>query len=327
VKYWTIADEPHDALKMNSWMRDCWSSAAEYSQWYKAGYRAIKSIDAEAQVILNAHESFAADVLEYIPASEIDVFSDNAYHVPQILERFSKLAAGRGIRRLWAQGVGVSSVSYYRDHLLREESAGLPDEHWMDNNRILAQAVIQTLGMGFERLFHYTASYVGNTNYYSLFEADSGLKPVGIQFGALIWLLDGIKTAREIKNGPPGEPLKMYRFDRKDGYTVFAMWASESRRWRLRLQNPDAQGVNLYDSYANYLPAGRSQQRIEFDMGASPVFLKIKTAHAHDLEHALRSLSVVQKRLVRHDAVSSSPGQRSLMSAVAAMQRTRSPMR
>jgi hypothetical protein len=292
VKYWTIGDEVHHGSEKNSWMSPCWTSASEYAAWHQAGYRAIKKVDPDAKVIFNTLDDFASKTFEYLPPRQVDILAANAYHSPILLKRMKQVAVRHGITTLWAPGIAVDNLPFYRE-LLPIESRGVAvGDYWRNKNRELVKSVIQTFALGFERLFHYTATYVGNTNYPSLFEADSGLKPIGAQFGALIWLLDGFESSREVVLDRLEQSIRLFRFDRRDHMTVFAFWALASDRQVARFTKVSGTDIVLYDNFANVLPFGFADHKSEMVFGKEPVFLIVPSRNAESVERALRSMTL-----------------------------------
>lgn len=289
VKFWTIGDEVHDLRKTSSKI-NCWGSPAEYAIWHAVGYETIKAVDPTANVIFNARAEFARDVFKSIPASMVDVLAVNAYHLPPWLKSMKAVAEKYAIKRMWAPGIAVQNSSYYRSHNGINVRKKIYDNYWRDRSRELAIDVVTTLGLGYEKLFHYSATYVGNTNDYSLFEADSGLKPVGAQFGALAWLLDGVEQASQLDMVLVGRGLQAYRIDRRDGQTVFALWGAAAPDQQLVLRETGIPEV--YDAFANSLPVRQQDSNLYIPMGRDPVFLKVPRQRADALQRVLENLSL-----------------------------------
>jgi hypothetical protein len=297
VRYWTIGDEVHGAREQKSYLRRCWTSAAEYAAWHQAGFQTIREVDPQAQVILNTRDDFAREIFRTLDPSMVDVLAMNGYHAPELLARMREVAVANGLRRLWAPGVAVVSEPLYRAHIPAHRLPRVGAGHWRERNRQLTQRVVETLGLGYERLFHYTGTFVGNTNYFSLFEADSGLKTVGAQFGALIWLLDGLREGSEIKVGGIEPAMRAFRFDRDDSRSVFAIWARASEEQRLTFSTESATDITAFDSFANPLRVERREQAFEIAFGADPIFLATGTGSAAGLERSLASARLVTAAL------------------------------
>lgn len=293
VKYWTISDEFQN--------KRCWKKRREdYAKWHSAGYEAIKRTDPDAKVILNTSPRFVIvrRLFDTVSSNTVDILAANFYHLPAHgLREMKDLAAANGIYRIWAPGVGRLSQSFYRSHIPGAKRARYGTTYWHGVNVKTVKSVVRTLDIGIERLFHYTASYVGNTNKYSIFDDDSGLKPIGAQFAALIWLLDGIRTAKHLKTVYRENILSVSRFDRKDNRTVFAIWGRPSEKQRLTLRNLAGEDFVLYDQYANSLPLERRGRDVDVIFGRDPVFLVVPGHQGAATERALLSTRLYLDKL------------------------------
>lgn len=297
VKYWTIGDEVQHRRK-------CWNGPEDYAKWHSAGYEAIKRADPNAKVILNSTPRFVAPLFETLSPKTVDILAANYYHVPgKVLRAMKDLGTANGINRIWAPGVGGRSASFYRSHIPGRKRAEFANTYWHRYNVATVKSVVRTLDIGIERLFHYTASYVGNTNGYSIFDDDSGLKPIGAQFGALIWLLDGIRAAKHLKPMYRENILSVARIDRKDNRSVFAIWGPPSRKQRLTLRNLAGKGFVLYDQYANPLPLERRGREVDVVFGRDPVFLIVPGNRGAATERALLSTRLYVDKLPDADRV------------------------
>ena len=305
VTYWIVGDEVADVRK-KSYKRRCWESAAEYAVWHRAGYDAIKAVDPNATVILNAWPGFLKPLFETLDPKTVDVLSANGYHVPEpFLVRFNREAKPYDFKRKWAPGIGFWSESYYRRHALPRKLATYRDDMWRKPNREALRGVVKTIGLGYERILNYTATYVGNTNNYTLFEADSGLRPIGAQFAALTWLLDGYRAAREIETPLRERRLRVHRVDRRDGKTVFAIWAGTLRdqRLSLRIGASDAAAAVLYDNFTNRLPVRSTRAGMELRFGEEAVFLLVDAARADAFTAAFKTARYAVGALPKADAM------------------------
>lgn len=302
VKYWTISDEAEvderdtRELRDSADKRNYWRNAREYAEWHKAGFRAIKAADPGAKVILNASPEFAEKVLKVLPAGYVDVLATNAYMIPAHIEKIRALGQAYGINEIWAPGVGPSSFSYYEDHLSAQQRASLANTYWSDQSRQVAINVIDTLSHGARRLLHYTGTYVGNTNEYSLFEADSGLKPLGSVFGGLIWLLDGSDSASEMTTSSIEKQTKIFRFWRKDGNVVFAIYREPSVP-DMEMVLPDNEEIHAYDYFGNSLPVRHASGKWKVAISSDPVFVIAPRSHASLTGKQLGSVSMLLKGL------------------------------
>lgn len=307
VKYWTVSDEAEvderDARPVTPIdKRNLWANAAEYAEWHRAGFEAVKAADPEAKVVLNALPEFAREVLRALPAGYVDILGTNSYHIPHRVREMKALADEHGIPEVWAPGIAVISRPYYEEHLTETDRQRLEPGHWRDRVRKLAVNVIETFAYGATRLFHYTGTHVGNTDIYSLFEADSGLKPIGAQFGALIWLLDGFRSAREVSVRSIERPVRIYRFDRHDGQVVFPIYREpdvETMRIRLgKFSDQDKESV-VYDHFANSITPDHTAAGLEIQTGRYPVFIMTSLSRADEVEQRLRGVSVRLDELPR----------------------------
>ncbi|MEW6330038.1 MAG: hypothetical protein AB1560_01120 [Pseudomonadota bacterium] len=310
VKYWTVGDEVHAKT-------GCWANPAEYAAWHVAAHATIKSVDPGARVIMNSSSTFAADLLNVLPGSNVDILAGNFYHMPVEILRMQRIAQANQMQRLWAPGVGASVLPYYQEHLSADQKSRVTGSYWNAQADELTKSVVRTFAYGAERLLHYTATFVGNTNNYSLFEADSGLKPNGAQFGALITLLDGFVRAREVPARAGENVLSVYRFDRRDGTTVFPVWSDIAAAQVLTIADGGRpETVIVYDRFMNALPVKSGAGRLSFDAGRHPVFIVVPGYLGDFFETALGSVSnfveavpagessIVKERYARVDGIS-----------------------
>lgn len=288
VKYWTIGDEVWD-LRKKSYKRKCWNSAAEYADWHRSGHRAIKSVDPSAQVVLNGWPGFNADLFKVLDPVTVDIGGVNAFHLPdRYLPQARREFDAAGIKKRWAPGIGFGIETFYRRIIAKHRLKNVNDDHWRALNIRLTKAVVRTFALGFDRFYQYTATYVGNTNKYSWFEADSGLKPTGTQFAALAWLLDGFESAAEVATGQRERRWSANRINRKDGKTIFVLWGNGSADQSVRLELASNEGMVLYDHFTNPLPIAAKQSGVDLKFGREPIFLEVPRALAARVENAMR---------------------------------------
>lgn len=288
VKYWTIGDEVWD-LRKKSYKRKCWNTAAEYADWHRSGHRAIKSVDPSAKVVLNGWPGFNADLFKALDPATVDIGGVNAFHLPdRYLPRARREFDAAGVKERWAPGIGFGIETFYRRLIAKHRLKNVHDDSWRALNIKLTKAIVRTFAQGFNRFYQYTATYVGNTNKYSWFEADSGLKPTGTQFAALAWFLDGFERAAEVPTGQRERRWSAHRVDRKDGKTVFVLWGNESKNQSLRLKLASVEGIVFYDHLTNPLPFAVKNAAVDLNFGREPVFLEAPRALAAGVETAIR---------------------------------------
>lgn len=292
VRYWTISDEAQS--------KNCWASPREYALWHRAGYEAIKETDPKAKVVFNTSAEYAEQVFKVLSPQYVDILAGNFYHMPTGIERLQELAARYGGKEIWAPGVGEWMLPYYEQHLSREQRKSLTGDYWTAIVTRLVKNVVETFAFGSNRLFHYTATYVGNTNNFSLFEADSSLKPNGAQFAALIWLIDGFSEARPlaVPGFPQNPTIAAYRIDRLDGISVFAFWSLQPSVNKIELLNiTSTTGLQLYDQFANSIPITKTSTSLKLEANAAPLFLVVPQRLANTTEGSLgRALSAPVSR-------------------------------
>lgn len=293
VKHWTIDDEVHDA-------EPCWSSPAEYALWHKAGAEAIKRRVPDAKIIFNTYAGVAEAVFAEMDPRFVDILATNYMHLPGgKLSALRQVGIKHGIKEFWAPGVGFTSRPFYLRYWLQRQRAQHPDAsmYWKKGSDLLLKSIIRTFAHGYKRILHYTATYVGNTNAFSLFESDSALKPNGVQFASLIWLIDGFRQARPIVSRFKSTSLLFFRFDRIDGQTVFVLWDKAGGVRRLLLEDVSAKGVALYDQYANRLPLESTANGIALKAGRAPMFVMAPSSRAGRFERALVAAPIVRLTL------------------------------
>lgn len=286
VRYWTISDEVHEASSSGDLRyQDCWRDVAGYLPWHRAGAAALRSVDPGLRIILNAEPTWARPILDALPPGTVDVLADNSWNAgPDRLKQTAELARRHHIAEVWAPGVGITTPSWYADNRkTRQQDPAL----WSERNRQLTEAVVGSLAQGVRRLFHYTGSYVGNTDPYSLFEADSSLRPIATQFASLIWLIDGSTAARPVDTGLREPTRRVYRIDRADGMSVFPVFGTAGTGQALVLSGLVAGDVIPFDHFANELSARVSANgTLEVPFGRDPVFLRVPRPAAERVERA-----------------------------------------
>lgn len=288
VKHWTIGDEVGDRRK-KSYKRKCWDTAAEYADWHRSGHAAIKSVDPSAKVILNGWPGFNADLFKTLDPSTVDIGGVNAFHLPdRYLPQTRREFDAAGIKERWAPGIGFGIETFYRRLIVKHRLKNVNDDSWRALNIQITKAIVRTFALGFDRFYQYTATYVGNTNKYSWFEADSGLKPSGTQFAALAWFLDGFDRAAEVSTGQRERRWSAHRVDRKDGKTIFVFWGNASPDQSVRLALASVDGLVLYDHFTNPLPVTAAKAGVDLKFGREPVFLEVPRTRAAGVETAIQ---------------------------------------
>jgi hypothetical protein len=291
VRYWTISDEAHHK-------KACWSDASGYARWHQKGHDAIKAVDPGAKILMNADAKFGEEALRTLPPDQVDVLAGNYYHVPDAVRHLRDVARRHDVRHVWVPGIGEWTPSFYPELALSIRRGPVTRDYWPGVLQRLSRGVVQSFAHGAERLFHYTATYVGNTNNYSLFDTDSGLKPTGAQFGALIWLLDGFTGATEIMVDGVEKSLYAYRVDRRDGNVIYAVWGLSSPRQEVVLSGLDAGGkAILYDHFANEAPLTQRGRQVSFNLDHQPVFLQLPQRLAPLADKAFRTASLRLREL------------------------------
>lgn len=252
IRYFNLADEIHNKIPGSHMIGSgpaMWKNAEEYAAWHKVVYAAAKRGNPDSQVVLNTEPgAFGPDHLfRYMSPKEVDILAANYYPYPKHIKYLKQSADSAGIATLWAPGVAINTwPTYFRNKRPMNAGWGRQLEH-------IVKTLVQTFANGAQVFFHYTASYVGNTNVYSIYEHDSSLETGGAQFAALAWLVDGFKEARAVPM-VRSTKLETYRFDRRDGKTVFALWSTlKGEDQKLEFKDPVA-GARLYDRWTNELP-------------------------------------------------------------------------
>jgi hypothetical protein len=301
IRHFTFADEIHNKVPghfMVGKREATWSNAEEYAEWHRAAYAAAKRANPDAQIVLNTQLGpFGPDqILRYLSPKTIDVLAGNYYPYPDAVRTFKRAAESAGIRSVWAPGVAINTWPiYFRfDRPISPRSAR---EH-----ETMARKLVRSFANGADVFFHYTATYVGNTNVYSVFEHDSSLENGGAQFAALAWLVDGFKQVRSLPMAR-ANLIEAYRFDRRDGKSVFALWSKlESESQSLSFHQP-LQGVEVYDRWTAPQESGGKGGLTTLALGDQTRFLVVPSAEADRVEQALGLARFHAAALPRADEV------------------------
>ena len=301
IRYFTFADEIHNKVPGNKMLgkrEATWSNPEEYAEWHRIAYEAAKRANPDAQIVLNTQlGKFGPDeIFRYLSPKTVDVLAGNYYPYPNAVETMKGAADRAGIRHVWAPGVAINTWPLY----FRSERPMSPGTARYHEN--MARKLIRSFANGAEVFFHYTASYVGNTNVYSVFEHDSSLETGGGQFAALAWLLDGFKEVRRLPMGRAGL-VEAYRFDRRDGKSTFALWSKlDSDGQKLVFQHPIA-GVEIFDRWTTRVAGGGKEpvQSLSFDDESR--FIVVPTADADEVERSLGLARFKAAELPRADKV------------------------
>jgi hypothetical protein len=290
VKYFTVTDEIHNKVAGNDMLgrrKPSWNTPEEYAEWHAGACLAAKEANPDSRVILNSGYDFGSRVLRTLDPGCVDILAGNYYADPGTIGSIRQLADSKGIRRVWAPGVAVLADSLY--------ARGTSGDRLREACDRLVKSAVRTFSNGADVLFHYTATYVGNTNGHSLFEHDSALKANGVQFGALAWLLDGFSRVRRIAS-PRLDRVEIHRFSRKDGKEVFAVWSNDpgeeqylSFPWRNG-------GPAAYDQWTNALEYNIAEGKATLPAGR-PIFLVASREEAEGLENALVKATVAARGL------------------------------
>ena len=114
----------------------------------------------------------------------------------------------------------------------------------------------------------------------------SSLKTGGVQFAALAWLLDGFKQVRRITMARASR-IEAYRFDRRDGKTVFALWSGlDSGRQRLTFHEP-LKDAEVYDRRTTSLSRRRQGGLTTLSSATRTVSSSCRRKKADKIEQAL----------------------------------------
>lgn len=290
VRYWTIADE------VSTQNGDCWRDLNEYAQWHAAGVEALRSVDPGFKVILNSNGDFSRTLLTQMAPGSVDVVADNTWHLlSRNLGPSAILAAEKGLP-LWSPGVGIAVEPWYPRHRGNRDNAD-SDARWANANRDLTVALLRAFGMGTVRIFQYDGVHPGNTDRWSLFEADSTLRPTGARFASLIWLLDDTLTVEVVDLKRFGKKFEVYRFDRRDGYTVFALIDASGAGHEVLVPTVAGMSPMLFDADANQRAPSIKLGRYSLGELGEPVFVVVATSGADRFEESLSKLSTRLERL------------------------------
>jgi len=285
IRYFNLADEIHNKIPGSHMLGSreaMWKNPEEYAAWHKVGYAAAKRGNPDSQVVLNTEPgAFGPDHLfRYLSPKEVDILAANYYPYPKQIKYLKQSADSAGVSTLWAPGVAINTwPTYFRNK--RPMNDG-----WAWQLENIVKKLVQTFANGAQVFFHYTASYVGNTNVYSIYEHDSSLETGGAQFAALAWLVDGFKAARAVPMVRSSK-LETYRFDRRDGKTVFVLWSTlTGEDQKLEFKDP-IKGAQLYDRWTNELPVAGKGGLEALALSDGVRFIILPSANADAAEHTL----------------------------------------
>jgi hypothetical protein len=197
VRYFTFADELHNKVPGSTmlWKTPAtWSNPEEYAKWHAAAYVAAKRANKDSKIVLNTEPgAFGPDKLfRHLSPKMVDILAANYYPYPREVRTLKKEADRVGIPTFWAPGVAINTWPLYFRY---ERPLNAGSAQYLEN---LNKTLVRTFANGADVFFHYSATYVGNTNVYSIFEHDSSLETGGAQFAALAWLVDGFKQVRRV---------------------------------------------------------------------------------------------------------------------------------
>lgn len=285
IRYFNFADEIHNKVPGSHMLgrrAATWKNAKEYAAWHEVAYAAAKRGNPDSVIVLNTEPGgYGPDhMFKYLSPKSVDILAANYYPYPDRIKYLKRSADSAGVSTLWAPGVAINTwPTYFRNKRPMNEGSG----RYLDR---LARTLIQTFANGADVFFHYDATYVGNTNVYSIYEHDSSLETGGAQFAALAWLIDGFKQARKVPM-VRSTKLDTYRFDRRDGNTVFAIWSTlEGDGQKLTFKAP-LTGVRLYDRWTNEISTGSGEGLEKLALGAGVRFLIVPSAQADSIERTL----------------------------------------
>ena len=285
VRYFNPADEIHNKVPGSHMIgggKAAWSSPKEYAAFHKAAYAAAKRGNPDAKVVLNTDTGgYGPDHLfQYMSPKTVDVLAGNYYPYPDEVRKLKRSADKVGISTVWAPGVAINTWPvYFRryNHPLNVGSAKYLET--------MTRKIIRSFANGAQVIFHYTGTYVGNTNVYSVLEHDSSLETGGAVFASLAWLLDGFKGAHDVPMVRASR-VEAYRFDRRDGNSVFAVWSKLDFPAQSLVFKTAVSDVHVYDHWTNEkkLPAN-GLTAVAFDEQSR--FFVVPTAAADAFEKSL----------------------------------------
>ncbi len=279
-----LADEIHNKVPgshMIGRAKAAWSSPKGYAELHRAAYAAAKRGNPDAQVVLNTDVGgYSPDHLfRYMSPKTVDVLAGNYYPYPKEVRILKKAADKVGIPTVWAPGVAINTWPLYfrRYRPLNAESG-----RYLET---MARKIIRSFANGAQVIFHYTGTYVGNTNVYSVLEHDSSLETGGAVFASLAWLLDGFKAAHDVPMVRASR-VEAYRFDRRDGNSVFAVWSKLDFPAQSLVFKTAVTDVRVYDHWTTEQPVP-AKGLTALPLGEQSRFLVVPTAAADALEKSL----------------------------------------
>ena len=303
VRYFTFADELHNKIPGSHMLGSraaTWANPEEYAKWHAVAFAAAKRANKDSRIVLNTEPGgFGPDKLfRYLSPKMVDVLAANYYPYPNTVRDLKKVATNAGISSFWAPGVAINTWPlYYRYE--RPLSPG--SAQYLEN---LSKTLVRTFANGADVFFHYSATYVGNTNVYSIFEHDSSLETGGAQFASLAWLLDGFKQSRRVPMARAGR-IETYRFDRRDGRTVFALWSQlQSAKQRLIFKQP-IRNVEIFDRMTTLVAQSGKEGLSALPLGEESRFLVVPTAEADQVGAAIAMAGFHAAELPKADKVES----------------------
>ena len=285
IEHFTFADEIHNKVPGSHMLgkrRATWGSPKEYADWHRAAHTAARKANPDAKIVLNTQlGAFGPDHLfRYLSPDTIDILAGNYYPYPKSVRTLKRSADAAGIATVWAPGVAINTWPVY---FLEGRPLNTESGRYLET---MIRKIIRTFANGATVFFHYTGTYVGNTNVYSVFEHDSSLEAGGAQMGALAWLVDGFEQVRRVPVVRSSQ-IEAYRFDRRDGNSVFAVWSRLNSPDQSLIFKQEVEGTRVFDRRTTEISPSPDGSLDGLSVGEETRFVMVPTHDADTFERAL----------------------------------------
>jgi hypothetical protein len=286
IEHFTFTDEIHNKVPGSHMLgkrRATWSTPKEYAAWHRAAHAAARRANPDAKIVLNTQlGAFGPNQLfRYLSPETIDILAGNYYPYPRSVHMLKRSANAAGISTVWAPGVAINTWPVY---FLEGRPLNAASGRYLES---MLRKIIRTFANGATVFFHYTGTYVGNTNVYSVFEHDSSLEAGGAQMGALAWLVDGFEKVRRVPVVRSSQ-VEAYRFDRRDGISVFAVWSRLKSPAQSLIFKQEVEGARVFDRRTTEIPSPSEGTLDSLFLGEESRFVMVPTPDADAFERALR---------------------------------------
>ncbi len=294
IHHWEIWTDPYGA---GFWR----GTPEEYARLAKVAAQETRKADPKAVIVAPSaypnSEQWIERALAAGATSGVDRFSYHGYGllVPKGYRRVTEWAAFGGRSQplaIWNTETGVTSGTFYRhlpDKFVDPYTLWIAPIPYDQATEQCAKLFVLALAGGAERYFHYWDVYeetlLPRLSAMSIFEYDTGLRPMGVAYAVAISFLDGTRGKGWLEL--PNQILASLLAD--DQRMIAVLWRTAGRRAK-RIAIPlEPSLVDARDLMGNRVALPMRDGGFELSVGGEPLYLEVAAEHLERFQESLRN--------------------------------------